>query len=196
MSNIKCPSCATVFDVENVLSADVEQKIRLQYEKQLQQSRAAMAAERAKLEAEQKSFEEKRKNENEIFQQKLQQEKQKLEAEIQQQVRRSLEGDYANQIKVLEQNCSESEKKLKSAREKELQFLQKEQALKNREAELELQVQKQLMQERVTLSQQIRKEEADKTLLKETEYQLKLRELEKQLEDQRRLAEEMKRRAE
>ncbi len=196
MSNIKCPNCATVFDVENVLSADVEQKLKQQYDKQLQQSRALIAAEKSKLEAEQKSFEEKRKNENEIFQQKLQQEKQKLEAEIQQQVRKSMEGDYANQIRILEQNCSENEKKLKSARQKELEFLQKEQSLKNREAELELQLQKQLMEERVLLSQQIRKEEADKTSLKETEYNLKLRELEKQLEDQRKLAEEMKRRAE
>jgi hypothetical protein len=52
------------------------------------------------------------------------------------------------------------------------------------------------MESRVLLSQQIRKEEADKTALKETEYNLKLRELEKQLEDQRKMAEEMKRRAE
>ena len=44
--------------------------------------------------------------------------------------------------------------------------------------------------------QQIRKEEIERTTLKETEYQLKVKELEKQLEDQRKLAEEMKRRAE
>ena len=37
-TNIKCPNCATVFDVENVLSDDVEQKLKQQYEKQLQQS--------------------------------------------------------------------------------------------------------------------------------------------------------------
>jgi hypothetical protein len=44
--------------------------------------------------------------------------------------------------------------------------------------------------------QQIRKEETERTSIKETEYQLKVKELEKQLDDQRRLAEEMKRRAE
>lgn len=68
--------------------------------------------------------------------------------------------------------------------------------IKTREEELELTLQKKLMEERNVLAQQIRKEEADRVLLKETEYQMKLRELEKQLEDQRRLAEEMKRRAE
>ncbi|HEX2534060.1 MAG TPA: DUF2130 domain-containing protein, partial [Chitinophagaceae bacterium] len=74
--------------------------------------------------------------------------------------------------------------------------MKREQELKNREQDIEIQLQKKLMEERVLLSQQIRKEETDRVLLKETEYQLKLRELEKQLEDQRRLAEEMKRKAE
>src|SRR5215203_1505971 len=52
------------------------------------------------------------------------------------------------------------------------------------------------MAERNLLSQQIRKEEIERTTIKETEYQLRLKELEKQLEDQRKLAEEMKRKAE
>jgi hypothetical protein len=52
------------------------------------------------------------------------------------------------------------------------------------------------MAERQLLAQQIRKEEGDRNSVKETEYLLKVRELEKQLDDQRKLAEEMKRKAE
>lgn len=196
MSDIKCPNCATVFNVENTLSADVEQKMKQQYEKQLQSALAQLNTEKKKLAEEQVSFEEKRKKENEIFQQKLQQEKQKMEAEIQQQVRKSVSSDFENQIKILQQNCTENDEKLKLARNKELEYLKKEQELKNKEGEMEIALQKKLMESRVLLSQQIRKEEADKTALKETEYNLKLRELEKQLEDQRKMAEEMKRRAE
>jgi hypothetical protein len=195
-THIKCPNCATVFDVENVLSADVEQKLKQQYEKQLQQSLSQINAEKKKLEEDQKLFEEKRKKENELFQQRLQQEKLKLESELQQQLRKSISADYENQLRLLQQNASENEEKLKTARQKELEFLKKEQELKNREQELEIQVQKKMLEERNVLTQQIRKEEADRILLKETEYQLKLKELEKQLEDQRKLAEEMKRRAE
>ena len=55
---------------------------------------------------------------------------------------------------------------------------------------------KKLLEERALLSQQIRKEESERVLIRETEYQLKLKELEKQLDDQRKLAEEMKRKAE
>ncbi len=104
MSNIKCPNCATLIDVENVLSADAEQKIKLQYEKQLQQSISLVDAEKKKLEEREKIFEETRKEENEIFQQKLQQEKLKLETEIQQHVRKSIAGEYENKLKLLQQS--------------------------------------------------------------------------------------------
>ncbi|WP_298709166.1 DUF2130 domain-containing protein, partial [Chitinophaga sp.] len=43
---------------------------------------------------------------------------------------------------------------------------------------------------------QIRREEGERNNIRETEYQLRLKEMEKQLEDQRRLAEEMRRKAE
>jgi hypothetical protein len=195
-TNIKCPNCASEIDVQDVLSADAEQKIKQQYEQQLQQHLSQIQSEKKKLEEEQRIFEDKRKRENELFQQKLQQEKQKLETEINQQLRKSIAQDYENQLRLLRQNNQENEDKLKSAREKELEFLKKEQELKNKEQELEIILQKKLIEERSHLTQQIRKEEAERTSIKEIEYQIKMKELEKQLEDQRRLAEEMKRRAE
>jgi hypothetical protein len=195
-TNIKCPNCATVFDVENVLSADVEQKLKQRYEKQLQESLSQINNDKKKLEEDQKAFDEKKKRENELFQQKLQQEKLKLESELQQQLRKSIASDYENQLRLLKQSAEENEEKLKTARQKELEFLKKEQELKSKEQELEIILQKKLLQERNGLVQQIRKEEETRNSLKETEYQLKLKELEKQLEDQRKLAEEMKRKAE
>lgn len=195
-THIKCPNCATVFDVENVLSADVEQKLKQRYEKQLQESLSQINNEKKKLEEDQKSFEEKKKKENELFQQKLQQEKLKLESEIQQQLRKTITADYENQLRLLKQSADENEEKLKLARQKEFEFLKKEQEIKNKEQELEIILQKKLLEERNVLMQQIRREEESRNSLKETEYQLKLKELEKQLEDQRKLADEMKRKAE
>jgi hypothetical protein len=195
-TNIKCPNCATVFDVEDVLSADVEQRLKQRYEKQLQESLSQINSDKKKLEEDQKAFEEKRKRENELFQQKLQQEKLKLESELQQQLRKSIAADYDNQLRLLKQSAEENEEKLRTARQKELEFLKKEQEIKNKEQELEIILQKKLIQERNLLVQQIRKEEESRNSLKETEYQLKLKELEKQLEDQRKLADEMKRKAE
>lgn len=195
-NNIKCPNCGTEVDVQNVLSADVEQKLRQQFERQWQQSLSQVNADKKKLEEEQLLFEEKKKKENELFQQRLLQEKQKMEAAMQVELRKNISADYENELRLLKENNAEKEERLKASRQKEYEFMKKEQELLNREKELEILLQKKLMEERILLSQQIRKEESERTTIRETEYQLKVRELEKQLDDQRKLAEEMKRRHE
>lgn len=195
-TDIKCPSCGTIINVENVLAADIEQKLQQQYQDKLQQSLNKVEEEKKKLSADQALFEEKKKNENEIFAQKLQQEKQKMETEIQEQLRKSISSDYENKLRLLEHNKIENEEKLKEARKKELEFLQKEQELKNKEAEFEITLQKKIHEERALISEQVKSQEAEKNNLKETTYQLKLKELELQLDEQKKLADEMKRRSE
>ncbi len=195
-TQIKCPNCGTYFDVENVIAADIEQKLQQQYQDKLQQSLNKVEEDKKKLIADQAQFEEKKKNENEIFAQKLQQEKLKLETEIQEQLRKSIAADYENQLRMLQEHKSDTEEKLKEARKKELEFLQKEQQLKNKEAELELTLQKKLQEERLAITDQVRNQEAEKNSIKETDYQLKLKELEMQLNEQKKLADEMKRKAE
>ena len=195
-NNIKCPNCGHVFDVENVLAADIEQKYQQQYKDKLNQSLSKVEEDKKKLEADLQQFEEKKKKENEIFAQKLQQEKLKLETEIQEQLRKSISADYENKVRMLQDSNNNNEEKLKEARQKELEFLQKEQQLKNKEAELEITLQKKLQEERNSLTEQIRHQENEKNSLKETSYQLKLKELDLQLNEQKKLADEMKRRAE
>jgi hypothetical protein len=195
-NDIKCPNCGHVFDVENVIAADIEQKYQQQYQEKLQLSLTKVEDDKKKLEAELVQFEEKKKNQNEIFAQRLQQEKLKLEAELQEQLRKSITADYENKVRILETNNAEAEEKLKLSRQKELEFLQKEQQLKNKEAEMELTLQKKLHEERNTIAEEIRKQELEKNELRDTNYQLKLQELHKQLDDQKKLAEEMRRKAE
>ena len=97
---------------------------------------------------------------------------------------------------LLQNSVTEKEEKLKLSRQTELDFLQKEKALQDRESELELLTQRKLQEQRNELTEQIRKQESEKFLLKDTDYQLKVKELEKQLEDQKKLADEMKRKSE
>ena len=114
----------------------------------------------------------------------------------QESIRKSVATDFENQLKMLHQNAADAEEKLKDARKKELEFLQKEQSLKIKEEELQLTVQRQLMEEREKLKEQLQKEETERSSLKEQEHQLRMKELEKQLDDQKKLAEEMRRKSE
>ena len=195
-NDIKCPNCGHMFDVENVIAADLEKKFQTEYQNKLKQSLQKIEENEKKFEAEKSSFEEKKKNENELFVKRIQNEKIKIEAEMQEQLTKSISSDFENRLTILQKEKLDNEEKLKEARKKELEFLQKEQQLKNKEADLEITVQKKLQEERHSIGEQIRKQEIEKNLLKENEQNMRMRELEKQLEDQKKLAEEMKRKAE
>ena len=194
--DIKCPNCGHEFDIENVLSAELEQKYQKEFQEKLNSSLQNIEEEKKRLAEEQKQFEEKRKRENEIFAQKLAQEKLRITTEVQETVKKDIANEYENRLKLLQEADKEKEEKLKEARKKELEFLQKEQALKTKEEELELSLQRQLIEEREKLKEQLSKEEAEKISIKEQEYQLRMKEMEKQIEDQKKLVEEMRRKSE
>lgn len=206
-THIKCPNCSHPFDVEEVLSSDVEQKLKQQYEKKLQQSLLQIDAERKLLQSQQSEFEEKRKKQNEIFQERLQQEKlkmeqqaiaerEKMQAELQQQIRKSIAQDYENKLRILQESEKDKDEKLRSAQQKELEFMRREKDLQAKESELELELQKKLLQEKRALQEQLRKDEEQRLAMKEEEHLFKMKDLQLQLEEQKRLIEEMKKRAE
>jgi hypothetical protein len=154
----------------------------------------------------QKKQEEFARREQEFAQQELRQEaelnrrmdeeRQRIQLSVEQSLRRSIGSDFENKLRLLEEANRENEERLKAARQKELEFLRKEQDLRTKEAELELSVQQRLQDERGRLSAEIRKLEEQRTLTRDTESQMKMREMEKQLDDQKRLIEEMRRKAE
>jgi len=130
------------------------------------------------------------------FARRLEEEKRQAQTALEQSLRKSIGNDYENKMRLLEDAKKDGEEKLRTARQRELEFLKKEQDLQNKEAELELSVQRLLQEERTRMSKEIRELEEQKVAARETAHQLKVKELEKQLEDQKKLATEMERRAE
>jgi hypothetical protein len=188
-TDIKCPGCGHKFPMEEAVSE--------QYKKDLREQ--MLAFNRKKEEEYQKKLDEvyrQSQQQQHAYEKKVAEEKKALQANLEETIYKTIAGDFENKLRMLQESNRQNEEKLKQARQIELEFLKKEQDLKNREADLEIQLQKKLQEERTLLTEQIRKHEAEKNVLKETEYQLRMRELEKQLEDQKKLAEEMRRKAE
>ncbi len=187
-TTIKCPNCRHEFAMEEAVSE--------QYKKDLREQMIAFT---------QKKEEEFRKKaqdlsrqlqeQEEVFQKKMNEEKKIIQQTLEENLRKTIHSDFENRLTILQQSNEEQQEKLKTARQKELEFLQKEQALKNKEEELEISTQRKLQEERLKIGDEIRRLEEQKNQTKETDFQLRLKELEKQLEDQKKLAEEMKRRA-
>jgi hypothetical protein len=170
-TDIKCPNCGHQFEPNEAIRKEVEKELR---------SKVA--------DWQQKKDEE--------FQTKLEQERKRIQQTLEENIRKNISSDFENKLRQLEQNNKENEEKLKVSRQKEAEYMRKEQELKNKEAEMEVNIQRQLQKEREKLTEDIRKIEEQKVANKETEYQLRMKELEKQLEDQKKLAEEMRRKAE
>ena len=188
-TDIKCPNCGHLFPMEEAVSEEYKKALR----DQMQAYKKQKDSELAKKESEFASLTAKKDAE---FAQKLQQEKLQLQQSLEASLRKTIVADFENKVQLLERSNRDNEEKLKLSRQKELEFLQKEQALKNREAELEIAVHQKLQEERGKLSDELRKLEEQKSAAKETDYLMRLKELEKQLDDQKKLADEMRRKAE
>jgi len=186
---ITCPNCNHQFEPGDSMRDEIEKELRgkmVDWQKKKDEE----------FRLKETSFQQQLQAKDEENRKQIDAEKKKLQQELQDTIRKSVAADFENQLKMLQQNAAENEEKLKEARKQQLEFLQKEQALKTREEELQLTLQKQLMEEREKLKEQLQKEESEKINLKEQEYQLRLKELEKQLDDQKKLAEEMRRKSE
>ncbi|MFA6276861.1 MAG: DUF2130 domain-containing protein [Pedobacter sp.] len=188
-TEIKCPNCNHTFPIEEVMAEEYKQDLR---EKMVSFTKQKEEEFQKKAEA----FEQQKKQQELAFEQKLAQEKAALQTSMAENLRKTISADFENQLKMSKAANEENEEKLKLARAKEIEFLKKEQEIKNREAELELSIQRKLQEQREELVAQVRKQELEKNNLKDTEHQLRVKELEKQLDDQKKLAEEMKRKAE
>jgi len=186
---ITCPNCNTQFEPGDSMRDEIQKELR-----------GKMADWQKKKDEEFKlkeiSLQLQLTTKDEEVQKQVETAKKKMQEELQESIRKSVAGDFENQLKMLQQNAADTEEKLKESRKKELAFLQKEQILKTKEEELQLTLQRQLMEERVKLKEQLQKEETDRLSIKEQEYQFRTRELEKQIDDQKKLVEEMRRKSE
>lgn len=195
-TDIKCPKCGVMFPMEEAVSEEYKRDLQekmLNYKRQKDEELKRYKEENDRKE---KQLQDLLSRTQDEYAKKLQEEKQKVRVSLEQDLRKNIHAEFENQIRVLKDAHQATDDKLRQAREKELEYLKKEQELLTKEQELQITIQKQLLEERRSLTEQIRKEELEKNSLRETEFQLRLRELEKQLEDQKKLADEMRRKAE
>jgi hypothetical protein len=184
-TEVKCPSCGNSFPLEEAIGKEYEQELR-----------DKMIAWQKKKDEEFQKKEDDFKLQQQNLALKMEQQFAQERLQLEEGVRKSIATDFENKLVFLENTNKENQEKLKLAGQKELDFIKKEQELKTRAEEMELEVQRKMQAEREQIVEQIKKQEIEKNLLKETEHQLRVRELEKQLDDQKKLADEMRRKAE
>jgi hypothetical protein len=184
-TEVKCPSCGHSFPLEEAIGKEYEQELRDKMIAWQKKKDEEFVKKEEDFKVQQKALSLK-------YEQQLAQEKINLEEAV----RKSIAIDFENKLNFLENANKESQEKLKLAGLKELEFLKKEQELKTRAEEMEIEIQRKMQTERNQIVEQIKKQELEKNQLKETEHQLRIKEFEKQLDDQKKLVDEMRRKAE
>lgn len=182
---VSCPNCGSAIDVDEILNKQAEEKYRKEFENQ-----------KAILEVQQQKFEEDKKRARDEYAQKLDAERQKIKSEESQLARQKILEEFKLQMQVQQEELENRKKENAELKRKEVEFLRKEELLKEKEQEIDLQIQRKLKEERENLEEKIKKQEYEKNQIKENDYQLKIREYEYQLDTQKKLVEEMKRKAE
>jgi hypothetical protein len=177
-TKINCPTCGAELDIEEAMGHRFEEKYQQQY-----RSRIAELAQKEAALKEQELAVEKR------VADKTKEEVARREKEIAKQTEEKIKSNYEVQLKSQSEEAAELKKQLQESKTAQIENERLKRQIESQKQDFELEYEK-----RLSLKL---KEEAEAISKKETErHESKILELQKQLEDQRTLAEEMKRKAE
>ena len=177
-TQIQCPECKAQIDVNDILKHQLEKGLRKEYQAKYAQEKKTLKKHVETLEAAQKTFE-----------MRLSQAAKKAETNLRAKLEKELIEERAEQINALQKELKEKSKKVKefNKAQAEISKLKREKDEMRSEIEAETQLK---LSEALKEAQEKAKKAADEN------NELKIKEYEKQLADQKKLMEEMKRKHE
>lgn len=188
-TNIKCPNCGTEIDVQDIISHQLEEDLKKEFNVKLAKEKKKFEAEAETLMKEKEEFAKQKEKENELFTkrlaEKIKEEKEKLSYEV----KKKLEEEQSEQFAELQKELNEKSKQIKELNKSKAEIERLKREKEELKESIEAEAQKTLNNKLSEEKEKIRKSEEQKV-------ELKFREYEKQIEDQKKLVEEMKRKQE
>ncbi len=185
MDKIKCPNCSHEFDVEEALSGKLEAHFKEEYERKVNEQADKFNVEREALAKQMAEFETKKEKENELFKERLAKQIEKEKESIQKQTQEAFELE----LKALTSDNEKRKEENRALKAAEIDLRQRENQLKEKAEELQLAVDKKMLEKQSEIEEKARAKEREN-------FELEKVKLLKQIEDNKKLAEEMKRKAE
>ncbi len=183
-NNIKCPQCGHEFPADEAFLKQAEARIKTQYEEQASEQNQKFAEEKIALQKEKKEIEHQKNKQDKALKELLEKEKIKLQEDAQKNAR----NEFEQRIEAMQEENEKRRAENKELKKKEITLLVKEKELTEQQEDLKLQMEKNILERQ--------KEIEDKARAKEREsFELERMKLLKQIDDNKKLAEEMKRKA-
>ena len=186
---INCPNCGTNIDVTNIISHQLEAELQAKFQAQLNTERSKMNELEAQLRDEKMAFEEKKKRENELFHERLEKSMMEERVKLEEKIKIKITEEQLAQFDALQKELNE-----KSAQVSELNKTKAEVERLKREKEEAQSIAQLAAETKMNEMLQIEKEKIKK--LVEDSNEMRIRDLQKKLEDQKNLTEEMIRKQE
>ncbi len=193
---ITCPNCNHQFEPTDALSKSIETEMRGKMMLEWNKKMEGINADKKQLENLQKEVLSQKESMESELNKRVEIAKAEQESMLKKELRLEIQADFQHQLAMKDDAKKETEEKLKVQRQKELELMKKMQEMEDLKNHLEIETQKQLIEERGKILVEVKTMEDARYKLREQEHQMKLKELEKQLADQKRLAEEALRKAE
>lgn len=188
LSVIICPDCGKEIPVSEALTHQLEEKIKGDFSKQLKdlekQKAELLSSQQKQKEELELRLKEKEEELTEKSRKFLLEQKEKLKAETEKEVKTQL----SLEMDDLRKQNEENQKKLEDSKKLELELRSERRKLEEAQKNLELEMLRKLDEERESLSLKIREDEAQKMKLQTLEYEKKLQDMQKALEDAQRKA--------
>ena len=188
-AKVLCPNCGTEINVNEILYHQLEDDFKKRFSAQLAEEKKKYTSELELLNLQKEEFEKRKQKENELFQERLQAKLREGRQIIEKQLKAKIVGEQSEQFALMQKELLEQSEKLKDLSRSKAEI----ERLKREKDELKESVmadaERILNQKLVEEKEKIRKVEQDRN-------ELAIKELHKQLDDQKRLTEEMKRKQE
>jgi len=187
--NIQCPNCGHEIDVNDILYHQVSDRLKKQYADDLKKEKERYEAQANKLEHDRRELEDvKTRQADEVARQLREAMKQKGK-ELKKTIKAEAEEEQAGALEALREELDEKSSKIKALNQTAVQLEKLKREKNELEETIKAEAERNLNQQLGEEKQRIQKEEHDKN-------ELKFKELEKQLADQKKLTEEMQRKQE
>jgi hypothetical protein len=187
--HIKCPSCGENIDVNSILIQQLETEIHQKLKVSFDEKKQKVTEESLAFQEEKKLFELQKLNEKELFDEQLSSQLKEQEKILEAKIKKQLTEEQSAQLNIMQAELNEKSQKLieLNASKAEIEKLKREKNELQGIADI-------AAQEKMSVILSQEKEKIQKAADEKNE--LKLKELQKKIDDQRLLTEEMKRKQE
>lgn len=184
-TEIHCPNCHTKIVIEEAIAADLQKEMRSKMEAEWRKRLEGLQVEKQQLAQEKEVLENRKLQQEALFAEKIREARKEIESEA---VRKAQEESLAK-IRSLEEERIQKNQQLQELKARELDLLREKTELESQRKNFELDLEKKLLEGQREIEEQASRKERELS-------DLKLKDLQKKLDVQTRLAEEMQRKAE